>query len=168
MSVLSRASLPLSPLLGAGAVFATVPLIGYTMAIAAPSGLLRWLTDAVNSEFAGFSWDVVVVFGPTVGLLVFLAALAVRLICRTRPGSAALLLLGAGALVALYLLVPLAYAEPFMRPLPWWASAAEASILIACIAAFPLLRRRHSQLRVQADSGDRPWLSLTRGPDANP
>ena len=55
-----------------------------------------------------------------------------------------MVLLGAGALVALYLLVPFAYSEPFVRPLPWWASAAEASIIIACIAAFPLLRRAHS------------------------
>jgi len=144
MCFISRAALPLSVLLGSGAVFAAVPLIGYTMAIAAPPGLLLWLKDAASSEFAGFSWDLLVVFGPTVGLFVFLAALAVRLICRSRPGISALVLLGAGAFAALYLLVPLAYSEPFVRPLPWWASAAEASIVIACIAAFPLLRRVHS------------------------
>jgi len=144
MSSLSRAALPLSAILGAGAVFTAVPFISYTMAIAAPSGLLLWLKNVVSSEFAGFSWDFLVVFGPTVGLLVFLAALAVRLICRSRPGGSALVLLGASAFVALYLLVPLAYAEPFMRPLSWWASAAEASIIIACVAAFPLLRRVHS------------------------
>ena len=144
MSSPSRAALPLSLFLGAGAVFAAIPVIGYTMAIAAPSGPLLWLKDTVSSEFAGFFWDLCVVFGPTVGLLVFLSALAVRLACRNRPGGSALVLLGAGALVALYFLVPLAYSEPFVRPLPWWASAAEASIIIACIAAFPLLRRVHS------------------------
>jgi hypothetical protein len=144
MSFPSRAALPLAALLGAGALFAAVPLIGHTMAIAAPSGLLLWLKDAVSSEFAGFSWDLFVVFGPTIGLLVFLAALAVRLLSRGRPGGSALVFVGVGAFVALYLLVPLAYAEPFIRPLPWWASAGEASIILACVAAFPLLRRVHS------------------------
>lgn len=144
MTHLSRVAIPLSALLGVGAVFAAVPLIGYTMAIAAPSDLLLSLKEAVSSEFAAFSWDLLAVFGPTVGLFVFLAALVVRLVSRSRPGGIALVSLGAGAFVALYLLIPLAYAEPFMRPLPWWASAAEASIIIACIAAFPLLRRVQS------------------------
>ena len=57
MSSPSRAALPLSLFLGAGAVFAAIPVIGYTMAIAAPSGPLLWLKDTVSSEFAGFFWD---------------------------------------------------------------------------------------------------------------
>jgi len=139
-----RAAIPLSALLGACAVFAAIPVIGYTMAIVAPSGPMLWLGDAVSTAFAVFTWDLLVVMGPTIGLLVFLAAVAVRLIVRGRPGVIALLSLGVGAIFALYVLIPLAYGDPFMRPLPLWASAAEVSILTACLAAFPIFRRKHS------------------------
>ena len=132
-----------SALLGVAAVFAAVPLLGYSMAIAAPAGLLEWVRDTASSELAAFTWDLFVVSGPTVGLLVFVAALALRWIYH-RPGGASALLLGLGALVALYFLVPLAFGGPVARPVPWWASAAGASILLASLAAYPLLRRKHS------------------------
>ena len=143
MALTARTAPAVSALLGVTAVFAAIPLLGYSMAIAAPAGVLEWLRDAASSGFAAFTWDLFVVSGPTVGLLVFLSALVLRWIYR-RPGGASALLLGLGAFASLYLLVPLAFQDPIIRPLPWWASAAEASILLACLAAYPLLRRKHS------------------------
>jgi hypothetical protein len=139
MSAQSRIAVPTAALLGIGAVFAATPLIGYTMAIAMPPGLMIWLNDIVGKATAVFLWDLFVVMGPTIGLLVFLAAVVVRLIARGRPGVGALLSLGGGAMLALYLLVPLAYGDPIVRPLPLWASAAEIAVLLASLAALPIL-----------------------------
>jgi len=138
MSARSRFAVPTAVVLGIGAVFAATPLIGYTMAIVMPSGLMLWLNDIFGKATAVFLWDLFVVMGPTIGLLVFLAAVVARLLVHGRPGAGALFSLGGGAMLALYLLVPLAYGDPIIRPLPLWASAAEISVLLACLAALPL------------------------------
>lgn len=143
MALAARTAPAVSALLGIAAVFAAVPLIGYTMAVAAPAGVLAWLRETAGSAFASFTWDLLVVSGPTIGVLMLLSALFLRSIYG-RPGGISALLLGIGAVLALYLLVPLAFSETIVRPLPWWASAAEASILLACLAAYWLLRRKHS------------------------
>lgn len=137
----SRTAPATALLVGVAAVLAAVPLIGYSMAVVAPAGFLDPLKDSTSAKFASFIWDLLAVFGPTVGLLVFVGALAIRWIYG-RPGGLASVSLAGGALLALYALVPFVYSEPQVRPLPWWASAAEASIIVACLAAHTLFRRR--------------------------
>lgn len=144
MALTARTAPVVSVLLGVAAVFAAVPLLGYSMAIAAPAGFLDWVGGTTSPVLAAFTWDLFAVSGPTVGLIVFLSALALRWIYR-RPGGASVLLLGLGALLTLYLLVPLAFGGPIVRPLPWWTRAAEASILLASLAAYPLLRRKPTE-----------------------
>ncbi len=143
MPTSSRTAPLFAPLLGMGAVFASVPLIGYTMAVAAPAKLLHSLSNSASPEFASFVWELLVVFGPTLGVLLILCTALMRGIYGG-PGVLNAGYLGAGAFVSLYFLVPFAYGEPLVRPLRWWASAAEASILVACALSVPLLRRRPS------------------------
>lgn len=130
-------------LLGIAAVFGSVPLVGLTMAVATPTAISLWLRETTSPEFASFTWDLLVVYGPTLGLLLLLCSVALRIIYR-RPGVSVSALLAIGALVGIYLLVPLAFGETFRHPLPWWASAAEVSVLVACAATAPLLSRKKS------------------------
>lgn len=139
-----RTAPALAMLLGAATAFTAIPLVGYTAAIPAPMNMFLWMIDRTSSEFASFAWDLIVVFGPTIGLLLLASALVMR---RVYGRFAALdaLSLGLGAVLSWSVLIPLAYQAPFARLFAWWASAAEVSIVLACLVALGLFRRRNHE-----------------------
>lgn len=132
--------IPLPLITGAALMFLAVPLIAWTSAIAAPPGFFQWFTSSPGKQWASLIWDMLVVFGATVTLPVTLASAALM---RLLPLRAFLvpMMVALGALVAVHLLIPAWFGEPIIRPLSWWSSALEYSIILGSIVGFGLGRR---------------------------
>lgn len=126
---------------GAFLLFALIPVVGYSNAIAAPQGFFEWFRSSLSVEFGVLAWDMLVVYGIPVGLPIALATLVVCWISNL-PRRYAAAFVAAGALLALFVLIPMYSGEPQTRPLLWWASALEYSILIGAAAGAFAWRRR--------------------------
>lgn len=123
------------------------PIIGRTMAIAAPAALFDWLRSVSAQELGILLWDVAVVFAPSVGVLVLAVSLLSLWIARTSRWSTLLALLTGVALGA-YVAVPLlhgldAVSLAAIRARCWWGLGFEATVLLATGAALLI----HSRLR---------------------
>ena len=122
--------------------FASIPLLGFTSAIAAPTSLFGWLRSHGLQSLGLLLWQATVVFG--LGIGVGLAALLTLLWraspeARVRTGACAV-----GALLAaLYVVIPRLYGHSVGggHGHQLWSFGAELAVGLSIAAAFLASRR---------------------------
>ena len=115
-----------------------VYLIGYTIAIAMPTGFLAFF-----GSLSLFLWDLLIVNFLGVGIIAFMSAFVIfRTIKQPRMLHGILAILG--ILCGAYIVVPLLYDIPLYLPInrSWWGYGFEICVLLAFITAWFLAKRR--------------------------
>ena len=133
--------LPIALIVGVVLMFAMVPVIARTAAIAAPASFFAWFKGHGLSLLAPLAWETFVVFGLSILLPAVVALLVLfRWLPKHRVAVAACLAIG--VLLSQCVLMPLYFRQPFISPLaiPWWQHGLLASLLLAFGVALGLSR----------------------------
>lgn len=128
--------------LGSVVAFAAVPWLARTSAIAGPRSVSGFAVNHGLRPLWLLAWNTFVVYGLGIALPLMLAWwLLMRRVPHDRMMSA--LALAIGALVALYVLVPVGFGEALLSPLglPWWQHGLELSLLLVLGIELVLSRR---------------------------